>query len=94
MAQGYWEKPRRPSKPFSARIWPNEPKGPFLRTGDLGFLHEGELFVTGRLKDLIIVRGVNRYPQDIEMTVEKASPTHAAAGGRRRLPSICRDASG
>ncbi len=44
----------------------------YLRTGDLGFLGNGELFVTGRLKDLIIVRGVNRYPQDIERTVEQA----------------------
>ena len=47
--------------------------GTYLRTGDLGFLHKGELFVTGRLKDLIIVRGVNRYPQDIELTVEQSS---------------------
>jgi acyl carrier protein len=46
----------------------------YLRTGDLGFMDEGELFVTGRLKDLIIVRGVNRYPQDIELTVERTDP--------------------
>ena len=52
--------------------------GPFLRTGDLGFLHDGELFVTGRLKDLIIIRGRNYYPHDIE-TVVQAS--HAAFGG-------------
>ncbi len=48
--------------------------GPFLRTGDLGFLQNGELFVTGRLKDLIIVRGVNYYPQDIERTVQQSHP--------------------
>ena len=48
--------------------------GPFLRTGDLGFLLDGELFVTGRLKDLIIIRGRNHYPQDIEFTVEKSHP--------------------
>ncbi|HYH44833.1 MAG TPA: acyl-CoA dehydrogenase family protein, partial [Thermoanaerobaculia bacterium] len=48
--------------------------GPFLRTGDLGFLEEGELFVTGRLKDLIILRGRNLYPQDLERTVEQSHP--------------------
>jgi 3-oxoacyl-(acyl-carrier-protein) synthase/acyl carrier protein len=47
-------------------------RGPFLRTGDLGFFHEDELFITGRLKDLIIIRGRNHYPQDIELTVEQS----------------------
>ena len=49
-------------------------EGPFLRTGDLGFLREGELFITGRLKDLIIIDGYNHYPQDIELTVERSHP--------------------
>jgi acyl-CoA synthetase (AMP-forming)/AMP-acid ligase II len=49
-------------------------RGPFLRTGDLGFLQDGELFVTGRIKDLMIIRGQNHYPQDIELTVEKSHP--------------------
>jgi acyl-CoA synthetase (AMP-forming)/AMP-acid ligase II len=48
--------------------------GPFLRTGDLGFLQDGELFITGRIKDVIIIRGQNHYPQDIELTVEKSHP--------------------
>ena len=49
-------------------------EGPFLRTGDLGFLHDKELFVTGRIKDVIIIRGRNHYPQDIELTVQKSHP--------------------
>lgn len=73
VAQGYWNKPEATQANFQAYIAGTN-EGPFLRTGDLGFIHEGELFVTGRLKDLIIVRGVNRYPQDIERTVEHASP--------------------
>src|SRR5262249_37036588 len=49
-------------------------EGPFLRTGDLGLLHEGELFVTGRLKDLLILCGRNLYPQDLERTAERSYP--------------------
>lgn len=70
---GYWQKPEATEQTFRARLAGEADRGPYLRTGDLGFLYEGELFITGRLKDLIIVRGVNRYPQDIEMTVESAS---------------------
>jgi 8-amino-7-oxononanoate synthase/acyl carrier protein len=73
VALGYWQKPQATEETFQARVAGSN-HGPFLRTGDIGFLERGELFVTGRLKDLIIVRGVNRYPQDIEMTVERASP--------------------
>lgn len=72
VAQGYWNKPAETAEAFNFHLKSGE--GPFLRTGDFGFFHEEQLYVTGRLKDLIIVRGVNRYPQDIEMTVEKASP--------------------
>src|SRR5262249_30830951 len=73
VAQGYWDNAQATETTFRA-ILSDTKEGPFLRTGDLGFLDDGELFVTGRIKDLIIVRGVNRYPQDIEMTVERASP--------------------
>ena len=73
IGKGYFQKPEETRKTFEARLAGQPDRGPFLRTGDLGFLDEGELFVTGRSKDLIIVRGVNRYPQDIEATVEQAS---------------------
>jgi acyl transferase domain-containing protein/acyl-CoA synthetase (AMP-forming)/AMP-acid ligase II/acyl carrier protein/2-polyprenyl-3-methyl-5-hydroxy-6-metoxy-1,4-benzoquinol methylase len=71
VAQGYWNKPEETKHTFQAYL-ANTGEGPFLRTGDLGFLKEGELFVTARLKDLIIIRGRNYYPQDIELTVEKS----------------------
>jgi len=71
VAQGYWQHPAETEDTFRARLaTANEPS--FLRTGDLGFLHNGELFITGRLKDLLIIRGSNHYPQDIERTVEQS----------------------
>lgn len=70
---GYWNKPELTDETFRARLVGRNGNN-YLRTGDLGFMDSGELFVTGRLKDLIIVRGVNRYPQDIEMTVEMTDP--------------------
>lgn len=69
VGQGYWGKPELSNEVFRAKT--RDGDGPFLRTGDLGFVSEGQLFVAGRVKDLIIVRGVNRYPQDIEQTVEE-----------------------
>jgi len=68
-AEGYWDLPEVSREVFQAPL----DKGEFLRTGDLGFLFEGELFVTGRLKDLIIVRGRNIYPQDLEESATDAS---------------------
>ena len=79
VAQGYWRKPEATKSTFHAYL-EDTGEGPFLRTGDLGFLRDGELHVTGRVKDLIIVRGQNHYPQDIELTVEKS---------HRRLRSGC-----
>ena len=73
VARGYWQRPQETEEVFHARL-ANDDDGPFLRSGDLGFLHDGELFVTGRIKDLIIVRGRNHYPQDIEFTVERSHP--------------------
>ena len=74
IAQGYWRAEEATRSTFRARI-AGEAEDIWLRTGDLGFLDEdGELFVTGRSKDMIIVRGINCYPQDIEMTVQNAHP--------------------
>lgn len=67
VTQGYWNRPEQTNEVFNARV---NGSGPSLRTGDLGFLKDGHLYVTGRLKDLIIIRGRNHYPQDIELTVE------------------------
>jgi acyl transferase domain-containing protein/acyl-CoA synthetase (AMP-forming)/AMP-acid ligase II/acyl carrier protein len=72
VAQGYWERPEDTERTFGARTAAGN--GPFMRTGDLGFLHDGELYITGRIKDLIILRGRNLYPQDIEQTAEATHP--------------------
>lgn len=74
VAAGYWRKPEESAKTFQASLR-EAGSGRHLRTGDLGFLKDGELFVTGRLKDLIVLEGRNHYPQDIERTVERAHPT-------------------
>lgn len=73
VSQGYWNQIEETENIFNAYISPTS-EGPYLRTGDLGFIRDGELFVTGRLKDLIIIRGLNHYPQDIEWTVEQCHP--------------------
>ncbi|NET58427.1 MAG: fatty acyl-AMP ligase [Symploca sp. SIO2E6] len=73
VAIGYWRKPQKTQETFHAYL-ADTGAGPFLRTGDLGFLLNGELFITGRIKDVIIIRGQNHYPQDIELTVEKSHP--------------------
>ncbi|NRD46704.1 non-ribosomal peptide synthetase, partial [Corallococcus exiguus] len=81
VAQGYWGREEATRETFQARI-AREDGGPYLRTGDLGFLRpEGELYVTGRRKDLIILRGRNHYPQDLEATVEGAHPALRPGGG-------------
>lgn len=76
---GYWNKPELSQEEFQARPLEYLGAETFLRTGDLGFMHKEELFICGRLKDLIIVRGSNHYPQDIERTGEMAS-AHLRAG--------------
>ena len=81
VAAGYWNKPELNAATFEARIADTD-EGPFLRTGDLGLIEDGQLYVTGRLKDLIVIRGQNHYPQDIEATSEQS---HSAM----RQPGYC-----
>ncbi|WP_240359708.1 non-ribosomal peptide synthetase [Pyxidicoccus trucidator] len=93
VAEGYWSQPEASARTFHATLR-GSGGGPFLRTGDLGFVRDGELFVTGRAKDLLIIRGLNHYPQDIERTVERSHPAlrpgsgaafSVEAGGEERL---------
>lgn len=79
VAHGYWNKPLETEATFNARL-PDSPEVPFLRTGDLGFIYEGELYITGRLKNLIISDGKNHYAHDLERTVENAHPAIRLAG--------------
>ncbi|MEU4159274.1 type I polyketide synthase [Actinoplanes sp. NPDC026670] len=72
ITRGFWARPEESAERLEARLPDGD--GPFLRTGDLGVLHDGELYVTGRIKDLIIIAGRNHYPQDIERTMEQAHP--------------------
>jgi acyl-CoA synthetase (AMP-forming)/AMP-acid ligase II len=80
VAKGYWNQPKQTQEIFHAYLKDTE-EGPFLRTGDLGFLHEGELFITGRIKDVIIIGGQNYYPQDIELTIQNSHPALRPNGG-------------
>jgi amino acid adenylation domain-containing protein len=73
VAQGYWNTEIESEQTFRAYL-SDTGEGPFLRTGDMGFLADGELFITGRIKDLIIIRGLNHFPQDIELTVQQCDP--------------------
>ncbi len=77
VAKGYWNRPEETEATFRARLAGDDTD--FLRTGDLGFLHEGELFIAGRLKDLIIIRGLNHHPNDIELTARRAHPDVATS---------------
>ena len=96
VAEGYWRRPEDTESTFRACL-ADTGEGPFLRTGDLGFIKDGELYITGRAKDVIILQGANHYPQDIEWTVERSheavKPNCSAAfaidvGGEERLVVI------
>ncbi|MGW1146963.1 AMP-binding protein [Streptomyces sp. NPDC002454] len=73
VARGYWGRPQESEQTFGARI-EGEDAERYLRTGDLGFFHEEQLYIGGRIKDLVIIDGVNHYPQDIERTAEESHP--------------------
>lgn len=79
VARGYWGRDELSAEIFRARIVGCD-EGPFLRTGDLGFLDGQELYITGRTKDVIIVRGANHYPQDVEATIEALDPSINPSG--------------
>jgi acyl-CoA synthetase (AMP-forming)/AMP-acid ligase II len=80
ITKGYWNLPEETERTFQAYL-KDTGKGPFLRTGDLGFVDDGELFITGRLTDLMVFWGFNHYPQHIEETIEKCHPALRAGGG-------------
>jgi acyl-CoA synthetase (AMP-forming)/AMP-acid ligase II len=79
VARGYWRRPDDTRAAFDAHL-ADTGEGQFLRTGDLGFVHDGELFVTGRIKDVMIVRGLKHDPHDVELTVEAADPAIRPGG--------------
>jgi acyl-CoA synthetase (AMP-forming)/AMP-acid ligase II len=78
VAQGYWNLPAATAHTFNAYTTSGE--GPFMRTGDLGLLRDGELYIVGRIKDLIIIRGQNHYPEDMEWTVQTCHPAIRPSG--------------
>jgi len=95
VARGYRNAPAVAQAAFEARL--PDGAGPWLRTGDLGFVRDGELYITGRLKDLVIINGRNLYPQDVEMLVEEVAgflePNRCAVfgvddGGQERLAIV------
>jgi long chain fatty acid CoA FadD26 len=82
VAAGYWRNPQASESTFGAVLVdpsPGTPQGPWLRTGDLGAMSEGELFIIGRIKDLLIVNGRNHYPDDIEATIQEITGGRVAA---------------
>ncbi|MCA9942027.1 MAG: amino acid adenylation domain-containing protein, partial [Anaerolineales bacterium] len=79
VAQGYWQNPEATTQTFHAKVDGDETA--YMRTGDLGFLQDGQLYVTGRLKELLIIRGRNHYPQDIERTAQASHEALAPDAG-------------
>jgi long chain fatty acid CoA FadD26 len=89
VAMGYWKKPTETERTFPAKLIapsPGTPEGPWLRTGDLGVVFDADLFIVGRIKDLLIVDGRNHYPDDIEATIQEITGGRIAAIS---LPDDC-----
>ncbi len=81
VARGYWNKPEETEALFHARLADDGERGPYLRTGDLGFFHDGQLYLTGRMKETMVFWGRNVYPQDVERTVGSCHPSLKQNGG-------------
>ncbi len=82
VSSGYWTRPAQEQQCFGATLVdpsPGTPGGPWLRSGDLGFISDGQLFIVGRIKDLLIIRGRNHYPEDVEATVQQITRGRVAA---------------
>jgi long chain fatty acid CoA FadD26 len=82
VAKGYWHKPAETERTFGGRLVspsPGTPEGPWLKTGDIGVISDGELFIIGRIKDMLIVDGSNHYPDDIEATIQEITGGRVAA---------------
>lgn len=95
VASGYWERPEVNAEVFGARITGHEELGPWLRTGDMGVLDGGEFFVTGSLKEMVLINGRNIYPYDVESAVRGLAPAIGAGavfavdtGGQEHLVVI------
>ena len=84
VAMGYWRNPQQSERTFGAKLVsppPGTPDGPWLRTGDLGVISDGELFIVGRIKDLLVVDGSNHYPDDVEATIQEITGGRVVAIG-------------
>jgi acyl-CoA synthetase (AMP-forming)/AMP-acid ligase II len=93
IGKGYWRNPEKTAATFHARL-SDADDGPFLRTGDLGFMHDQQLYITGRIDDLIIVRGLNHHPQDIEATARQSHRcSHPASAQLSPSRNMARSAS-
>ena len=90
-AAGYWNRPGETASTFGAYLADSN-EGPFLRTGDLGIIRQHQLFVTGRMKDVLIVRGLKHFPHDVELTAERSHP--ALRGGGCAAVAIARATDG